>query len=345
MKIFISYRRDDSAGYAGRLFDYLSAHFGPRNVFMDIDTIQPGEDFRSVVSDAVETCDVVLVMIGKHWAGMADGQGQRRLDNPRDLVRMEVAAALVNPRSRVIPVLLRDTRMPAEHDLPDDLKELSWRNAIELSDNRFQYDVRKLIGVIERGAGKTAGVPPVGRPGKGATKILGILAALVLLAMIIGMVAYALSAIVFPDRSTPAGEVTSTSASSAPTETPTSLVPLVPPIQTSTRATSSAPVIDLIDLPSIIVCDGRRYDVPIHFHDPDGDAHRIYWQLIYSKMETTLFTDAKEFFKDSQSQMAGTVYEDFIQWYIPGDEVIIRVYIEDRTGEAGYKDFEFACSN
>ena len=67
MKIFISYRRDDSAGYAGRLFDYLSAHFGANNIFMDIDTIEPGEDFRKVISRAVGTCDVVLVMIGKLW--------------------------------------------------------------------------------------------------------------------------------------------------------------------------------------------------------------------------------------------------------------------------------------
>ena len=104
MKMFISYRRDDSAGYAGRLFDYLSAHFGATNVFMDIDTIQPGEDFRKVVSMAVGSCDVVLVMIGKQWAGMTNAQGQRRLEDPRDWVRMEISAALANRRVRVIPV-------------------------------------------------------------------------------------------------------------------------------------------------------------------------------------------------------------------------------------------------
>lgn len=342
MRIFISYRRDDSAGYAGRLFDYLSAHFGARNVFMDIDTIEPGEDFRTAVSNAVETCDVVLVMIGKHWAGMLDAQGQRRLDDPRDLVRMEVASALVNPRGRVIPVLVRDASMPGEHELPNDLKELSWRNAIDLSDHRFQYDVRKLIEVIERGAVKPAGAPPVDQRRRGTAIFLGIFAALVLLAMIIGMVAYAWNGIRPTGSSTPAA---SSATTSAPTETPTSLVPLPPLTVTSNPVVSSAPVIELIDLPSSIVCDGRRYDVPIHFHDPDGDAHRIYWQLIYSKMETTLYTDAKEFFKDSQSQMAGTIYEDFIQWFIPGDEVIIRVYIEDRNQQSGYMDFEFECSN
>jgi hypothetical protein len=157
VKIFISYRRDDSAGYAGRLFDYLSAHFGAQNVFMDIDTIEPGEDFRKVVSKAVGSCDVVLVMIGKQWLGMADTQGRRRLDDPRDFVRMEIGAALINQRVRVIPVLVRGAGMPGEHELPEGLKELTWRNAIELSDSRFQHDAKKLISVIER-----IGVRPLG---------------------------------------------------------------------------------------------------------------------------------------------------------------------------------------
>jgi hypothetical protein len=107
MKIFISYHRDDSAGYAGRLFDFLSARFGSKNVFMDIDTIEPGDDFRKVVRNAVGTCDVVLVMIGKQWLSMTDAKGQRRLDDLSDWVRVEIATALANPEVRVIPVLVR----------------------------------------------------------------------------------------------------------------------------------------------------------------------------------------------------------------------------------------------
>ncbi len=164
MKIFISYRRDDSAGYAGRLFDYLSARFGADHVFMDIDTIEPGEDFRKVVSRAVGTCDVVLVMIGKQWLNIVNAQGQRRLDDPRDWVRMEIGAALDNRRVRVIPVLVRDAAMPGEHELPEGLKELAYRNAIELSDSRFQHDVRKLIEVLERIAPKTPTAPPAPAP-------------------------------------------------------------------------------------------------------------------------------------------------------------------------------------
>jgi hypothetical protein len=163
MKIFISYRRDDSAGYAGRLFDYLSSHFGPGNVFMDIDTIEPGDDFRKTVRNAVSACDVVLVMIGKQWLNATDGQGYRRLDQAGDWVRIEIATALADPDVRVIPVLLRNASMPGETELPDDLKELAWRNAIELSDSRFQHDAGKLVGVIERTVEKPGTVPLTGQ--------------------------------------------------------------------------------------------------------------------------------------------------------------------------------------
>ena len=171
MKVFLSYRRDDSAGYAGRLFDRLTAHFGTQHIFMDIDAIQPGEDFRKAIENAVGSCDAVLVMIGRRWLNAADSQGQRRLDHPRDWVRAEVASALANPKVRVIPVLVGDASMPSAQELPDDLKELAWRNAIELSDQRFQYDASKLIGVIE-----SLGIQPTKtaaskKPKNGATQL------------------------------------------------------------------------------------------------------------------------------------------------------------------------------
>jgi hypothetical protein len=150
MKIFISYRRDDSAGYAGRLHDYLVPRFGEKNIFMDIATIEPGEDFREAIRRAISVCDVVLVMIGKQWLSIPDAQGQPRLNNPDDLVRLEVATALTIHKVRVIPVLVRDSKMPGSHMLPDDLKALSWRNAYELSDSRFQYDADELIHAIKR---------------------------------------------------------------------------------------------------------------------------------------------------------------------------------------------------
>jgi TIR domain-containing protein len=197
MKIFISYRRDDSAGYAGRLFDHLTARFGAKNVFMDIDTIQPGEDFRKVVQTAVGTCDVVLVMIGKQWLGTLDAEGRRRLDDPRDWVRVEIASALANPRVRVIPVLVREARMPGDQSLPEDIRDLAWRNAIELSDGDFRHDANKLIEVIEGIPGKPADVPAPGKTSSGFIRVIGIILGLAGLGLILWPVTYAISA--YPD--------------------------------------------------------------------------------------------------------------------------------------------------
>ena len=128
--------------------------------------------------------------------------------------------------------------------------------------------------------------------------------------------------------------------SQAPKTGPTQTI-----IPTATQLLVSAPVIDSIELPKSIVCDGRRYDIPVRFHDLDGDAHRIQWELLYSKKQTPLYADAIEFYVDSQTQKKGAIYNDFIEWYIQGDEVKIRVYIEDRTELNGFMDIEFKCSN
>jgi hypothetical protein len=194
MKIFISYRRDDSVGYAGRLFDHLAARFGAKNVFMDIDTIEPGEDFRKVVENAIGTCDVVLALIGRQWLSMPDAQGRPRLDDPRDWVHIEIATALANPRIRVIPVLVRDASMPGNHELPNNLKELAWRNAIELSDTRFQHDANRLIEVIEKVAGKPSKTPASSRQKSGAARFWGIVLGLAGLGLIIWPVGYGISA-------------------------------------------------------------------------------------------------------------------------------------------------------
>src|SRR5687768_5571947 len=145
MKIFISYRRDDSAGYAGRLFDALTARFGTKSVFMDIDTIPPGKDFRKVIRDEVGVCDMVLVLIGKQWSGMVDSRGRRPLGGPVGRGPGGRAHAPADPRRRGIPLLPHNGPLPGDHELPEELKELSWRNAIELSDSRFRHDTKKLF--------------------------------------------------------------------------------------------------------------------------------------------------------------------------------------------------------
>src|SRR6266545_3933638 len=237
MKIFISYRRDDTAGYAGRLFDYLTGRFGAKNVFMDIDTIEPGEDFRKVVENAVGTCDVVLVMIGKQWLSATDSRG-RRLDNPRDWVRVEIASALANPRVRVIPVLVRGANVPGADELPDDLKELSWRNAIELSDQRFQYDANKLISVIEQ----LEIQPAKPRLGIGLARPWGIVLGLIAIGMIIWMLGSRVIPLTFFTPPTPTNVSVSTSTITDLPATSTLIVDMSP-----TAENALSPAIQTID--------------------------------------------------------------------------------------------------
>jgi hypothetical protein len=148
-KLFINYRREDSAPYAGRLYDRLTTHFGEDQVFIDIDQIEPGEDFVEVINRKVSACDIAIVAIGPQWLSATDASGKRRLDDEEDFVRMEIVAALQR-QIRVIPVLVGGARMPGRHDLPEALAPLSRRNAIEVSETRFHADVNRLIEAIEK---------------------------------------------------------------------------------------------------------------------------------------------------------------------------------------------------
>jgi hypothetical protein len=146
-KIFLSYRRDDSAGYAGRVAERLSDTFGHINVFRDVDDIKPGVDFTEAIGRAVGNCDVLLALIGPRWLTEADTTGARRLDHPQDFVRIEISSALER-KVRVIPVLVQKAEMPAEELLPEPLKPFALHQAIELSDTRWDYDVGQLIAAL-----------------------------------------------------------------------------------------------------------------------------------------------------------------------------------------------------
>lgn len=147
LSIFISYRRDDSAGYAGRLYDRLRGSFAKDRLFMDIDNIPPGEDFVEVLENAIASCNVVLVLIGKQWVSMTNAGGTRRLDDPNDFVRLEIATAL-RRNVRVIPVLVRGATMPPESALPSDVRPLARRQAFVIGDDDFHHDVDRLIAAI-----------------------------------------------------------------------------------------------------------------------------------------------------------------------------------------------------
>ncbi len=146
-RVFINYRRQDSEGYVGRLYDHLTQHFKRDDIFMDIDSIKPGEDFVEMLENAVAACDVLIAIIGPQWLEITDGTGNRRLDEWNDFVRLEIANA-IRRKKLIIPVLVGQARMPAPKDLPEDIAPLARRNAVELSHQRFAYDVEKLINAI-----------------------------------------------------------------------------------------------------------------------------------------------------------------------------------------------------
>jgi len=145
--IFISYRREDSIAYAGRLFDRLADRFGEERIFMDIDTMKVGLDFVEQIENAVQSCDVLIAVIGKNWVTIQDGEGNRRLDNPEDFVRVEIQAALER-NIPVVPLLVGGAGMPKAKDLPPTIAKLSRRHAMKMSDERFRADVTRLIEQI-----------------------------------------------------------------------------------------------------------------------------------------------------------------------------------------------------
>jgi TIR domain len=147
-RIFISYRREETAYPAGWLYDRLADRFGGRQVFKDVDSIQLGDDFVEVITRAVGSCDVLVALIGDQWLTITDAHGRRRLDDPDDFVRLEIEAALTR-KVRVIPILVDGARMPRADELPDSLVKLVRRQALELSPARFEFDTSRLLKVLD----------------------------------------------------------------------------------------------------------------------------------------------------------------------------------------------------
>ena len=146
--IFISYRRQDSDAYAGRLYDRLAARFDKARIFMDID-MDLGIDFATEIEQRVGSCKVLVAVIGRGWLDVKDGEGRRRLDDPNDWVRLEIVAALER-KIPVIPALVGGAMMPAASDLPDPLSKLTRRQAIEITHSGFHSDADRLIRGLEK---------------------------------------------------------------------------------------------------------------------------------------------------------------------------------------------------
>lgn len=192
--LFLSYRRDDSAGFAGRLADDLEAAFGAGSVFRDVDDIRPGENFIQTIESHLRQVGAVLVMIGPRWkASGADGRS--RLDDPVDFVRREIEAALVSGKP-VIPLLVGGASMPTAAQLPAELAGLAERQAVTLSDGNWRGDVDRLVASLRP-------LLPDGGTAVKRRRLLGLVGAIVVL----GAAAWALQAwrLSLPDQSaTPA---------------------------------------------------------------------------------------------------------------------------------------------
>lgn len=161
--LFLSYRRIDSGGYAGRLSDALEARFGAGSVFHDVEAIRPGTDFTLAIEAAIASASVVLVLIGDDWIDARDATGTSMLDRADDFVRIEVATALASGKT-VLPLLVEGAKMPAVADLPPDLHRLARQQALELSDSRWAHDIERLIETLRRcGVMPAAPIVPPGR--------------------------------------------------------------------------------------------------------------------------------------------------------------------------------------
>lgn len=162
-QIFISYRRDDSAGYAGRIYDRLTSHFGADRVFMDVDDIKPGDDFVKVLDESEKNCAALVVVIGRIWSSVRSAKNGLRLFDPQDFVRREIAAGLKN-NVRLFPVLVGGAAMPEVADLPDELAPLAHVQAVTIHDAAFQRDMDQLMTALDDIVSKSA--PPAHFDGK-----------------------------------------------------------------------------------------------------------------------------------------------------------------------------------
>src|SRR6476646_580200 len=146
---FISYRREDAAGYAGRLRESLERRIGAHRVFRDVDALLPGQDFVQAIEARLAECRVMLGVIGREWLDARSAGGARRLDDAYDFVRLEIAAGLARPDVLVVPVLVEGAAMPSAVDLPENIRPLARRHAVSIRDETWDADVDCLFGVID----------------------------------------------------------------------------------------------------------------------------------------------------------------------------------------------------
>lgn len=235
-QIFISYRRADSHAITDRIQDRLVGVYGSENVFQDVEDIPPGANFKEFLEIQVGLCDVLLAIIGPGWLDVRDENGNRRLDNPSDFVRIEVESGLKRKGILVVPVLVQGATMPAERDLPPQLRDLHYRNAIRVRNNPdFERDIQNLIDSINNYVKGTSPKKPESAPQSSALPM--IIGAVILVALIAAFVAFGLPALQRPPATaTPNATGTAQAVAAGQTSTAIAAVPTLPPRLTPTEA-------------------------------------------------------------------------------------------------------------
>ena len=282
--IFLSYRREDSEGQAGRLYDDLVAVFGSDSVFMDVAAIQPGRDFRKSIDQSLNSCGVFLSLIGKTWLTAKDTSGQRRLDDPADFVRIETGAALKRDIP-VIPVLVQGASAPKPDQLPDDLKELAFRNAVELTHARWDSDIQVLIKALRPHISPSIpkSEPERVQPGGKLTKSLAVIA--LLLVIVAGLAFYLRPVKRAGDNpASHTGETkTALPAADSSVPLPTKLSPekIVP--ATTNTAAIGAEDFSLVARQELLSENPKRYTFTLSLDAPAlvDDIARVHYDLVY----------------------------------------------------------------
>ena len=285
--IFLSYRREDSEGQAGRLYDDLVAVFGPDSVFMDVAAIQPGRDFRKSIDQSLNSCGVFLSLIGKSWLTAKDTSGQRRLDDPADFVRIETGAALKRDIP-VIPVLVQGAPAPKPDQLPDDLKELAFRNAVELTHPRWDSDIQVLIKALRPHISQPGPKPEPERVQPGsklrATKSLAVIAVLLVIGIGLAFYLRPVRKVVDNSAKQPVEAATTSAAvdSSPPEATKRSSEEVSPPAKTN-AAPSGVEDFSLVARQEPLPDNPKRYTFTLSLDAPTlvDDIARVHYDLVY----------------------------------------------------------------
>ena len=183
---FISYRREDAAGFAGRLCDSLERHLPTEAIFRDVDGLAPGQDFVAAIEARLRQCRVCLAVIGRDWLNVRDAEGRRRLDQPDDFVRLELTAALARPEVLIVPVLVEGATMPPADALPQEIRALARRQAVSLRDDTWDSDVERLVRSIGPAAGQPRRPEPPRLPFRVDWRIAAGAVGLIVLALVIG---------------------------------------------------------------------------------------------------------------------------------------------------------------